>query len=303
MKLPSGRRIAIAILAAQMLLAAVAGRAAPGQELPPPAVPEGSAAFVVGPGVGGPGNALAAEARRYLQDAKGFVLAPTRWSGGSWAEAAGVVAAVGILAKEDVRIDAAVQRNRSPGTNSVSRAVTPFGSYAAVGASAASLAAGLIFKDERLRDIGRDSVEAEIFAAGIVTPLLKSAFGRSRPVNGGDGDEYRPFSNGQSFPSGHTTEAFAVASVFAARSSGWVVPVLAYSLATGVGLARMNDRAHFASDVAAGAVIGTVIGRTIVHRHSGESFRRLSWNVVPVRGERRGGVGLGLRLSTGSAAE
>ncbi len=247
----------------------------------------------------GPAVVLKKEAGRYLQDGKSLLLAPVHWTGTNWLEAAAVTGAVAILATQDSSIDSGFQRNRSSSTDSVARAVTPFGAYAAVGVSVGSLGAGLLFKDERLRDIGRDAVEAEVFAAGIVTPVLKTAFGRTRPVSGGDGDEYRPLSNGQSFPSGHATEAFAVASVFAARSSGWVVPVVAYTLATGVGLARMNDRAHFASDVVAGAVIGTAIGRAIVHRHTGDGPHGASWNLVPVHAE-RGGVGIGLKVASGS---
>jgi membrane-associated phospholipid phosphatase len=45
----------------------------------------------------------------------------------------------------------------------------------------------------------------------------------------------------QSFPSGHATNAFAVASVAAGHADGWVVPAVAYSLASGVAVSRMND--------------------------------------------------------------
>jgi PAP2 superfamily len=48
------------------------------------------------------------------------------------------------------------------------------------------------------------------------------------------------------------------------------VPVLSYTLATCVGYARVNDRAHWASDVIAGGLVGTLIGRTVVRRHQRE---------------------------------
>jgi len=41
---------------------------------------------------------------------------------------------------------------------------------------------------------------------------------RARPSDGSDADEFKPFSGNNSFDSGHTTEAFAVATVFAARA-------------------------------------------------------------------------------------
>jgi membrane-associated phospholipid phosphatase len=226
-----------------------------------------------------------------------ILLAPLHWDGRSWTQAAIAVASVALLSTQDERIDAAVARRRSSGTDSVSTAVTPLGSYAAVGVSVASLGAGLLFKNAELRDTGRDAIEAEIFAAGIITPILKKTVGRLRPSQGSDADEYHPFSNDQSFPSGHSTEAFAVASVFAARSRGWVVPVIAYTLASGVALARINDRAHFASDVVAGAIIGTAVGHTVVRLHAPEGEKPISWNLVPVAARR--GVGMGIRLETG----
>ncbi len=244
-------------------------------------------------------SVLGAEARRYLADGTSILRAPLRWDGTSWAQAAGTLGSLALLSTQDNRIDIAVQRHRSRTTNSISRAVTPLGSYAGVGVSVASLGAGLLFHDAPLRDTGRDAIEAEILAAGIVTPVLKTVFGRERPIQGSDADEFRPLSGRQSFPSGHSTEAFAVASVIAARSEGWVVPVAAYTLASGVAFARMNDRAHFASDVFAGAVIGTAIGRSIVHRHNPEEGNAGSWSLVPLA-SRRGGVGVGFHFGAKS---
>jgi membrane-associated phospholipid phosphatase len=242
-------------------------------------------------------SVLKTEAQRYFADGGAILLAPLHWDRGSWTQAALAVASIALLSSQDARLDEAFARNRSSRTDSFSTAVTPLGSYAGIGVSAVSLGAGLLFKNAELRDTGRDAVEAELFAAGIVTPILKKTVGRLRPAQGSDSDEYRPFSNDQSFPSGHATEAFAVASVFAARSRGWVVPVIAYTLASGVGLARMNDRAHFASDVVAGALIGTAIGHTVVRRHAPDGEKSVSWNLVPVAARR--GVGMGIRLETG----
>lgn len=243
-------------------------------------------------------SALKSEGQRYITDGGSILLAPLHWNGSSWTETALAVASVALLSQEDSRIDSAFQRNRSAQTNSFSSAVRPFGTYGAIGLSVASLGAGLVFKNAEWRDIGRDAIEAELFAAGIATPALKEIVGRFRPSQGSDADEFHSFSGSQSFPSGESTEAFAVASVFAARSRGWIVPVFAYTLASGVALARMNDRAHFASDVVAGAFIGTAIGHSIVHRHSADSEKAVSWNLVPVATPR--GAGIGIRIETGS---
>jgi hypothetical protein len=245
-------------------------------------------------------SVLGSEAQRYVTDGKYLLLAPLHWDGGSWTRAALAVASIALLSQEDSRIDTAFQRNRSSTTDSIARDLRPLGTYAGIGISVASLGGGLLFKNAEWRDTGRDAIEAELFAAGIVTPVLKQIVGRSRPSQGSDADEFHSFSGNQSFPSGESTEAFALASVFAARSRGWVVPVVAYTLASGVALARMNDHAHFASDVVAGAFIGTAIGHSIVHRHLADSEKSVSWNLVPVTSQRGvGGVGIGVRFETG----
>ena len=214
---------------------------------------------------------LVAELKRYLRDGGAIATAPARFDRGDWLETTVIAGSLVFVGTRDDHIDAWVQNHRSKQTDEFARAVTPFGGWAAVGVSVITLGGGLVSRDKRLLETGRDAVEAEILAAGITTPVLKYAVGRVRPYDGADGDESRPFSGNSSIPSGHATEAFAVASVLSARANGWVVPVISYTLASCVGYARVHDRAHWASDVLAGALVGTLIGRTIVRRHQRES--------------------------------
>lgn len=72
--------------------------------------------------------------------------------------------------------------------------------------------------------------------------------------------EERPDSNQRtSFPSGHSTTAFAFASVVGAEH-GWRWGVPAYLLAGFVGWSRINDNQHYLHDVLAGATIGMSTG-------------------------------------------
>ncbi len=81
-----------------------------------------------------------------------------------------------------------------------------------------------------------------------LTMGLKYATNRTRP----DGTSH-------SFPSAHSTGAFALASVAQVYYGPWV-GIPAYAVASLAGLSRMDANKHFASDVAAGAVLGTLIG-------------------------------------------
>ena len=135
---------------------------------------------------------------------------------------------------------------------------------------------GRVGRFERLADLGWHGTEAVLVADGI-TLLLKGLSGRSRPfvssdTSPGDFKLARGFSSGdrQSFPSGHSTTAFAAASAVTAETarwwpkSVWVVAPAMYGGATLVGLSRMYHNKHWASDVVLGAAIGTFSGRKVV---------------------------------------
>jgi PAP2 superfamily protein len=235
-------------------------------------------------------HSVASEVRQYSRDARAMVLAPGTWRAHDWVRVGAVLTTVGVLMREDARIGREVQRHRTAQSDSFARTVTPFGGGRALQLSVAMIIAGAATRQTQLRDIGRDSFEAEEIAAGIITPLLKRGFGRARPNQ----DEmlshdFDPWSGQESFPSGHATNTFALASVIAARSNGWIAPTIAYATATSVALARMNDNAHWASDVVAGAAIGTVTGRFLVRRHLRQRWSS-EFMLVPIAGERRVGL-------------
>jgi len=105
------------------------------------------------------------------------------------------------------------------------------------------------------RRAGRAGIST-LTAAG-VTVGLKVMFGRVRPRDEPDDPfTFDPFSGNGSFPSGHTTIAFAAAvALDRETTSGWV-PWIVYPAATMVGWSRVQDLDHWASDVVAGAAIG-----------------------------------------------
>jgi membrane-associated phospholipid phosphatase len=156
-------------------------------------------------------------------------------------------------------------------------------------------AAGLIARKAAVADFGWHTLEA-LAVSSQVTGVLKGVFGRSRPyVSDGNARDF-DFGGGfgsstrRSFPSGHTSMAFTFASVVAEETSHrWprahrVVAPLAYAAATGVGLARMYNDKHWASDVALGAAIGTLSGKLVVryaHGRPGNLIDRIA--LWPVR--------------------
>ena len=68
-------------------------------------------------------------------------------------------------------------------------------------------------------------------------------------------DERRPNGGSNSFPSGHTSDAFWSAE-FMRKRYGWEAGIPAYAAAAFVGYSRVEAKAHYVHDVLAGAAIG-----------------------------------------------
>ncbi len=79
----------------------------------------------------------------------------------------------------------------------------------------------------------------------------------------------RPDGSKHSFPSGHTSGAFALAAVAETYYGPWV-GIPSFALASLVGVARLDSNKHFASDVMAGAILGTLMGLGTAKFHKKE---------------------------------
>lgn len=225
-------------------------------------------------------SSLKHEVIRDAQDAKSLATAPLRWDRTTWVHFAEGTAVVVALYATDHQTSDRVQQNRSSSTDQFAKTLTPFGGHRALELSALMIATGAGLHDTNLRDAGRDSLESELWAAGIVTPLLKRAFGRARPIQNEGSHSFHPLDkNFESFPSGHATNAFAFATAIAGHYDGWVVPTIVYTIASGVAASRVNDHVHFPSDVVAGALIGHAVAKGILARHTG---RKVDWQAAPI---------------------
>lgn len=99
---------------------------------------------------------------------------------------------------------------------------------------------------------------ASLAGALILSTSMKYAFHRTRPFDAWPDRIYKKGTGGSwSFPSGHTTEAFATATSLTIAFPKWYVAVPAYAYAAGVGYSRMYLGVHYPSDVLVGAILGT----------------------------------------------
>jgi membrane-associated phospholipid phosphatase len=201
-----------------------------------------------------------------LKDTIATLGAPLHWSGKDWLVFGGIAAGVTAVGFAfDVPMRDKTQAHQTSTLDDLTKVVEPFGaeySWAVIGAYGI---AGFVFRDPESKDIFFDSTIASILASGIITPTLKFVIGRERPNESLSSTSFHPFSGSDnSFPSGHATQAFAVASVISAHSDQVWVSVTAYTIAGLVGFARIYHNAHWTSDVTAGALIGTFVGRGVV---------------------------------------
>jgi membrane-associated phospholipid phosphatase len=137
--------------------------------------------------------------------------------------------------------------------------------YTAFALGAGMYGFGLGFFHPWWRETGREVLSA-VLISGIAGQVLKIGFGRFRPYINNGANAFLPFKIREmnaSFPSGHTLTAFAVSSVLAKRIANPYISCGLYGVALLTGIQRIYSDNHWASDVAMGAILGTVIGRFV----------------------------------------
>lgn len=91
----------------------------------------------------------------------------------------------------------------------------------------------------------------------LLTSGLKYAINRPRPFVQYPNDIIKRTDAGKySFPSGHTSTAFATSTALTLSTKKWYVAVPSYAYACAVGYSRMRLGVHFPSDVLGGMIVG-----------------------------------------------
>jgi membrane-associated phospholipid phosphatase len=240
----------------------------------------------------------------FLKDAGQIWSYPFHIKSGDILPIVGLAALTAFLIPNDRDIHNAVidYRNSHAWVRALGPNINLMGTWGAYGTAAVFLGAGLIAGDHKLTETGVLASSA-MLQAGILVEFLKGLFGRQRPsVDGTDRWSgpvgfFKRYATGgyglyDSFPGGHTTTAFSIATVVAMeyRETVWV-PIPSYAVATGVGLSRVSLGRHWLSDCLVGGVIGHLIGRLVVNNH------RQRYHVTPAVGMAGGSVSFALTVS------
>ncbi|MCD6069218.1 MAG: hypothetical protein K0S33_4044 [Bacteroidetes bacterium] len=134
----------------------------------------------------------------------------------------------------------------------LSNSVTPL----SIAAPSSILLVGFINKDQDLQREGYRAT-ASILLSTAISGSIKYSIKRERPFSRSPEYFCKKCKAGKlSFPSGHTTAAFATATSLTLASRKWYVAVPAYTWASGVAYSRMYLGVHYPSDIFGGIVIG-----------------------------------------------
>lgn len=178
------------------------------------------------------------------------------------------------------------------------------------GAAILSYGIGRLAHSNTMADVALHTAESTILTS-VISQAIRGPLGRERPSISPDnqykfkfGKGFTQFNN-RSFPSLHSATAFAAAAALSTEihernpnASWWVTPV-AYTVAIIPGATRMYLNQHWASDVFAGAFVGSLIGTRVVryaHTHERNRLdRALLGSYVSPDG--RGGMSVGVAFA------
>ncbi len=226
-----------------------------------------------------------------LDDGKAYFTAPLRWDGEDWLFFGGSIGAIAVAHDFDGR---------------VRTHFAPAGAAGVTASDANSLrdaipAASLVVGTWLIAKVSDDSfasteaytmLEAAGFSS-VTAEAMKFAAGRARPNQTTDVNDWR--AGGSSFPSLHTTAAFAIGTVFAESGNDdyrWLRRAVGYGMASATTYLRLHGNQHWLSDTVAGAALGIATGRFSTHRRLKRSH---DWNLTVTPSE-YGGLKLGFNM-------
>lgn len=158
--------------------------------------------------------------------------------------------------------------NRNPDFDGFFQAITDTAFYVAFGVPLILLIASRVWKNLKL---GKKPyyLFSVVVSSAILSNILKYAINRPRPFNTYSIIEKISAGGSPSFPSGHTSDAFAIATALSIAYPKWYIIILAYAWAFTVAYSRMFLGVHYLSDVIAGATIGiglAILGKVLLKK-------------------------------------
>ena len=230
----------------------------------------------------------------YAYDTGKMIASPLKWESRDWLKFGMVVGGTSSLFLVDKEVNRFARKNQSGVASKFSDVGNFIGEpkylFPSVGAF---YLYGFLADDGKARRASLLALESLTISSALSLGI-KSLASRHRPDTGHSSTNWDGPSlkrEHESFSSGHTSSAFAVATVIAAeyKDTPYVAPV-AYGLATLTALARIYSNEHWGSDVFFGAALGHFVSKAVLsyHKKEHENGNRLS--VLPQVGKEMTGI-------------
>ena len=215
-----------------------------------------------------------------LEDTKLYFTSPLRWDEKDWLYFGGALVAIGAAHSFDERVrdhfatGSKAILNGGEDKNTLRDAAPTVALVAGTG-----LYAAFINDHDGYRETW-SLIEAGAFS-GATAEVLGYAVGRQRPDATTSANEWGK--GGDSFPSLHTTVAFAVGTVFAESGNDeyrWVRRIIGYGVASATAYVRTSENVHWLSDSVAGAALGIATARFVLNRQEAQDRAALQFQPV-----------------------
>lgn len=167
----------------------------------------------------------------------------------------------------DYKIMMEVNCNRQTSLDKSFQFISNSNMYITAGMPFALLGTGLLSHDKNLIKMG-ECAAISFAISSISTYALKNIVKRERPFVAHSDIVKLSNGGGMSFPSGHTSAAFSMATSIALDNKQWYIRTGVFTYACLVGYSRVHLGVHYPSDVLAGAVVGAAsayAGHKITH--------------------------------------
>ncbi len=206
--------------------------------------------------------------KKVVSDLGKVAVSPLQWKGNDFLRFGAVAAFTTLAFLNDEKIQEGFRNHlrAHPNTERFFQSATHLGEGPfLLGIMTMMYAGGAAFQAPGLKKTASVSLESYAICGALIWGL-KCVAGRGRPFHTEDDESFMPLTlsnSHHSFPSGHSSAAFAVAAAITGQTDDPAIGILCYSLASLVAVSRVYNNEHWASDVVAGSAVGYFIGKMV----------------------------------------